>query len=182
MVTSAVYQVHSVHGAHVPAEGPARIGGSGKDGGSDTPGAPVGQVLAGSHIPSGRHAFPSAHVQVPSVSASGRHAMPVNFIQDSSDGHSATAVQSSGRTGAGKHARKASSDLVLSGSSFTQGHRSGDLERLRTIGPETGMATAEYAIATLAAVGFAGVLVFLLRSDEVRGFLLNIIRSALSLP
>jgi hypothetical protein len=49
-------------------------------------------------------------------------------------------------------------------------------------GSEAGMATAEYAIATLAAVGFAGLLVFILRSDEVRGFLLNLIRTALALP
>lgn len=48
--------------------------------------------------------------------------------------------------------------------------------------PEAGMATAEYAIATLAAVGFAGILVFIMRSDEVRGFLLNLIRTALALP
>lgn len=47
---------------------------------------------------------------------------------------------------------------------------------------EAGMATAEYAIATLAAVGFAGILVFILRSDEVRGFLLTLIRTALALP
>ncbi|MEQ4518833.1 DUF4244 domain-containing protein [Pseudarthrobacter sp. B907] len=47
---------------------------------------------------------------------------------------------------------------------------------------EAGMATAEYAIATLAAVGFAGLLVLIMRSDEVRGFLLNIIRTALALP
>lgn len=52
--------------------------------------------------------------------------------------------------------------------------------RRRTFGPESGMATAEYAIATLAAVGFAGLLVVILKSDEVRGFLLNIIRTALS--
>jgi len=49
-------------------------------------------------------------------------------------------------------------------------------------GSQAGMATAEYAIATLAAVGFAGLLVFILRSDEVRGFLLNLIRTALALP
>ena len=56
--------------------------------------------------------------------------------------------------------------------------------RLRShlTGGEAGMATAEYAIATLAAVGLAGLLVVLLRSDEVRGFLLNLIRTALSLP
>jgi hypothetical protein len=54
--------------------------------------------------------------------------------------------------------------------------------RMRLMGSEAGMATAEYAIATLAAVGFAGLLVFILRSDEVRGFLLNLIRTALALP
>jgi hypothetical protein len=54
--------------------------------------------------------------------------------------------------------------------------------RSRFTGSEAGMATAEYAIATLAAVGFAGVLVFIMRSDEVRGFLLNLIRTALALP
>ncbi len=54
--------------------------------------------------------------------------------------------------------------------------------RMRQLGSEAGMATAEYAIATLAAVGFAGLLVFILRSDEVRGFLLNLIRTALALP
>lgn len=53
---------------------------------------------------------------------------------------------------------------------------------MRLMGSELGMATAEYAIATLAAVGFAGLLVVILRSEEVRGFLLNLIRSALSLP
>lgn len=54
--------------------------------------------------------------------------------------------------------------------------------RPRLTASEAGMATAEYAIATLAAVGFAGLLVFILRSDEVRGFLLNLIRTALALP
>jgi hypothetical protein len=54
--------------------------------------------------------------------------------------------------------------------------------RQRLTASEAGMATAEYAIATLAAVGFAGILVFILRSDEVRGFLLNLIRTALALP
>ena len=47
--------------------------------------------------------------------------------------------------------------------------------------PERGMATAEYAIATVAAAGFAGLLVVILRSGEVRELLLGIIRSALSL-
>ncbi|MFJ6028202.1 DUF4244 domain-containing protein [Pseudarthrobacter sp. NPDC092424] len=54
--------------------------------------------------------------------------------------------------------------------------------RERLFASEAGMATAEYAIATLAAVGFAGLLVFILRSEEVRGFLLTLIRTALALP
>lgn len=54
--------------------------------------------------------------------------------------------------------------------------------RLPRFGSEAGMATAEYAIATLAAVGLAGLLVVILRSEEVRGFLLNLIRTALSMP
>lgn len=45
---------------------------------------------------------------------------------------------------------------------------------------DAGMATAEYAIATIAAVGFAGLLVIVLRSGEVQALLLGIIRRALS--
>ena len=45
---------------------------------------------------------------------------------------------------------------------------------------DTGAATAEYAIATMAAVAFASLLVVIMRSDEVRGLLLGIIREALS--
>ena len=46
---------------------------------------------------------------------------------------------------------------------------------------DAGMATAEYAIATVAAAGFAGLLVLILRSAEVRDLLLAIIRGALTL-
>jgi hypothetical protein len=60
--------------------------------------------------------------------------------------------------------------------------RQSNLRQTRLIGSEGGMATAEYAIATLAAVGLAGLLVVILRSEEVRGFLLNLVRTALSLP
>ena len=42
------------------------------------------------------------------------------------------------------------------------------------------MATAEYAIATIAAVGFAGLLILVLKSQAVRGMLTSIIESALS--
>lgn len=62
------------------------------------------------------------------------------------------------------------------------GFRTRASTRIKLMGSEVGMATAEYAIATLAAVGLAGLLVVILRSEEVRGFLLNLIRTALSLP
>ncbi len=45
---------------------------------------------------------------------------------------------------------------------------------------DDGMATAEYAIVTLAAAGFAGLLAVILRSPEVREAITSIIRSALS--
>ena len=45
---------------------------------------------------------------------------------------------------------------------------------------EDGAATAEYAIATMAAVGFAGLLVIIMRSDEVKDILLDLVRSALT--
>ena len=45
---------------------------------------------------------------------------------------------------------------------------------------ETGSVTAEYAIATMAAVGFAGLLVVIMRSEEVRGILEGLVRSALT--
>jgi hypothetical protein len=45
---------------------------------------------------------------------------------------------------------------------------------------EDGAATAEYAIVIMAAVGFAGLLVVIMRSDEVRGVLSDLVRSALS--
>ena len=47
---------------------------------------------------------------------------------------------------------------------------------------DAGSATAEYAIATLAAVGFAGLLVVIMRSDAVRELLTSLIRQALSYP
>lgn len=53
--------------------------------------------------------------------------------------------------------------------------------RARRVGSDAGMATAEYAIVTLAAVGFAGLLVVILKSGEVKGLLTGIVRQALSL-
>lgn len=46
--------------------------------------------------------------------------------------------------------------------------------------PELGATTAEYGIVMLAAVGFAGLLVVILKSGEVRELLMNIIETALS--
>ena len=45
---------------------------------------------------------------------------------------------------------------------------------------DEGAATAEYAIATMAAVGFAGLLVVIMRSDEIRQILFDLIKSALT--
>jgi hypothetical protein len=53
--------------------------------------------------------------------------------------------------------------------------------RLFCVGTDdTGAATAEYAIATMAAVAFAGMLVVIMRSDEVRGILTGLVRRALT--
>lgn len=61
-----------------------------------------------------------------------------------------------------------------------------DLPRLtrrraaRLLTDESGAATAEYAITTMAAVAFAGLLVVIMRSDEVRGILTDLVRRALT--
>ena len=51
---------------------------------------------------------------------------------------------------------------------------------LRRLASERGAAPAEYAVATMAAVGFAGLLVVILRGDEVRGILTDLVRNALT--
>ncbi|WP_062137240.1 DUF4244 domain-containing protein [Demequina aestuarii] len=43
---------------------------------------------------------------------------------------------------------------------------------------DDGMATTEYALVTVAAAAFAGVLIALVRSEEVRELLAGILRSA----
>ncbi len=67
----------------------------------------------------------------------------------------------------------------------TRPAESGDLprgvqRRFRRLREETGAATAEYVIATMAAVGFAGLLIVILRGDEVRGILTDLVRNALT--
>ena len=64
---------------------------------------------------------------------------------------------------------------VLSGSGLT--------DRIVGFEPiDEGAVTAEYAIATIAAVGFAALLVVVLRSDEVRSLLLGLVTRALAMP
>jgi len=45
---------------------------------------------------------------------------------------------------------------------------------------DTGAATAEFAVVTMASVGFAGLLVAILKSDAVRALLMELIRHALA--
>jgi hypothetical protein len=53
-------------------------------------------------------------------------------------------------------------------------------KRMRALRSEAGAATAEYAITILAAVGFAGLLVVILRSDAVRQMLTDLVHRALT--
>ncbi|GAB2463580.1 hypothetical protein GCM10027063_01090 [Promicromonospora xylanilytica] len=46
---------------------------------------------------------------------------------------------------------------------------------------ERGLATAEYAIATLAAAGFAGALLAILKGGDVKAMLTSLVQSALSI-
>jgi hypothetical protein len=58
---------------------------------------------------------------------------------------------------------------------------SGMLVRVRAAGADAGMTTAEYAVGTVAACGFGGILYKLLTSDTVLKLLTDIIRRALTL-
>lgn len=53
-------------------------------------------------------------------------------------------------------------------------------QRAREASNSAGMATAEYAVGVVAACGFAGLLVTILKSPEVRGLLFGIIKKAIS--
>lgn len=55
----------------------------------------------------------------------------------------------------------------------------GGLHRLSQLRDDRGAVTAEYAVVIMGAVAFAGVLVAIMRSGEVRAFLLNLIEQAL---
>jgi hypothetical protein len=53
--------------------------------------------------------------------------------------------------------------------------------RLRRSGPDTGMTTAEYAVGTVAACGFGGILYKVITSPEILGLLRDVIASAFKL-
>lgn len=63
---------------------------------------------------------------------------------------------------------------------FAQNRSAAMIRALSRLRDERGSATAEYAVATMAAVGFAGLLVVLLRGDEVRDILADLVKRALS--
>ena len=76
--------------------------------------------------------------------------------------------------------RPAPADVPAFASETTPAARSRFRRIVRRLAGERGAATAEYAVATMAAVGFAGLLVVILRGDEVRGILTDLVRNALT--
>jgi len=52
--------------------------------------------------------------------------------------------------------------------------------RARRLGRDTGAATAEYAVVIMAAVGFAGLLVVILKSGAVQSMLTDLVHRALT--
>lgn len=54
------------------------------------------------------------------------------------------------------------------------------LRRCRRLDRESGAATAEYAVVIMAAVGFAGMLVLILKSGAVQGMLTDLVHRALT--
>ncbi|GMA94375.1 hypothetical protein GCM10025881_11990 [Pseudolysinimonas kribbensis] len=52
--------------------------------------------------------------------------------------------------------------------------------RVRRLGRDAGAATAEYAVVIMAAVGFAGLLVVILKSGAVQGMLTDLVHRALT--
>lgn len=69
---------------------------------------------------------------------------------------------------------------VRNGLVRTRTVRSNTVRALLRMKDDRGAATAEYIVATMAAVGFAGLLIVILRGDEVRGILTELVRSALT--
>jgi hypothetical protein len=80
-----------------------------------------------------------------------------------------------------KSSRRWKTETSLSKENHDMAELREQVRRVRDrLADDTGAATAEYAIATMAAVGFAGLLVVIMRSDEVRGILTDLVRRALT--
>ena len=54
------------------------------------------------------------------------------------------------------------------------------IDRVRRLRRDAGAATAEYAVVIMAAVGFAGLLVVILKSGAVQGMLTDLVHRALT--
>jgi signal transduction histidine kinase len=53
---------------------------------------------------------------------------------------------------------------------------------MKQLKSDLGAATAEYVVATMAAVGFAGLLLVILKSDQIKQVLFDLVSNALTVP
>ena len=60
-------------------------------------------------------------------------------------------------------------------------YREKERRKMKTLISERGAITAEYAIATLAGVAFAGLMLLIMRSEEVRQLLFGLVARALGI-
>ena len=89
--------------------------------------------------------------------------------------HNSQTDENTGSEAAARAAAPSHNGLVR-----TRTVRSNSIRALLRLREDRGAATAEYIVATMAAVGFAGLLIVILRGDEVRGILTELVRSALT--
>ena len=80
---------------------------------------------------------------------------------------------------AATRAQLAAMGTLRDASQSLQGPRDAPTAR-DTRAPEEGATTVEYAIGTIAAAGFAGLLIVILKSDAVRAALESVIQEALN--
>lgn len=73
---------------------------------------------------------------------------------------------------------KLSTDLVLTDSADRLANQARAMKK--TLLDESGAATAEYVVATMAAVGFAALLVSILKSEQVKLLLFDMVTKALT--
>lgn len=90
-----------------------------------------------------------------------------------------TAEQGSGRAGGLHVVAEARLSRVATEGTQVEGADSHSVDAHERRYDDAGMATVEYALVTVAAAGFAGLLIVLLKSAEVRELLMGIIERAL---